>query len=175
LAGKEQRELFLQDRLVDLQKSLLRVLFLLQLDNCPSGTMKILVNASWSLVGFLVAFFSYGTGRTMLEHVGFTWDGVFYGAFITLIFITIVLSVLLAIFKLLVKPFTVPLVLVTFGAIVGGLSAEVAVLKDEVTFLREAESADRLGRDERLSRSRAWPHSSGSLLWDKERGVWSTD
>ena len=111
----------------------------------------------------------------MLEHVGFTWSGAFYGVFTTLIFMAIVLGILLAIFKLLGMPFRVPLVLMAFGVIVGGLFAETTVLKDEVTFLKEAASVDRLGGDERFSRSRAWPHSSGSLLWAKERGVWSTD
>lgn len=62
-----------------------------------------------------------------------------------------------------------------FGVIMGALTSEIAVLNDEVSFLREAESASRLRGDEMFSRPRAWPHSSGSLLWAKKRGVWSTD
>lgn len=111
----------------------------------------------------------------MVEHVGLALPGVLYGLLITLIFIAIVWVASFVMFKLLSKLLKPPLVLMAFSVIIGALIAEITVLNDEVAFFREAESASRLRGDETFSRPRTWPHSSGSLLWAKERGVWSTD
>ena len=120
-------------------------------------------------------FISYGYGRTMLDNVGFTLGGTLYGILITATYISIICSTFFLISKLMRKSYKLPLRAIMFSIITGTLISELNILSDELNFFTEADYADRYTKKRVYSRPRICPNSSGSLLWAKERGVWSID
>ncbi len=137
--------------------------------------MRIANGLLWFGASLTAAFFSYGTGRTMVELVGPSRAGVLGGALVTIVLAGMVWAVLFLAFKLLSGSLNPRPALLACGLIMGGLAAETAVLNDELAFLQEVEQESRRAGRATFSRPRAWPHSSGSLLWSAERGVWATD
>ena len=137
--------------------------------------MKIFNKTFWFLLFFPIVFISYGYGRTMLDNVGFTLGGTLYGILITATYISIICSTFFLISKLMRKSYKLPLRAIMFSIITGTLISELNILSDELNFFTEADYADRYTKKRVYSRPRICPNSSGSLLWAKERGVWSID
>lgn len=137
--------------------------------------MKFVGRALWVSAFLLVTFFSYGLGRTMYESVGFNSGAFAYGILLSTLSAILVFTVSFWVFRLIFGMILPSLSLLIFSSIIGILIAEVWILNDELNFVIEADSVARRLKNENFSRPRSWPHSSGALLWARERGVWSTD
>lgn len=60
------------------------------------------------------------------------------------------------------------------GGLIGIIIGESTILLDEAAFRREVEQAEFSGLDS-YGRARAWPNGTGSLVWNRGRGIHATD
>jgi hypothetical protein len=114
-----------------------------------------------------VAFWLYGTGRTMAETVGVSWRGTLSGALLG--FVMPYVALMLVVFvrrdrqRALMMGLAVALVL-------GNVMSELWIVQDECRFASDVATSDAV-----RSRPRAWPNGSAMLVFLPGKGVHATD
>jgi len=115
----------------------------------------------------------------MGEEIGFTIRGVALGVALALLAVLILFTLITLVLKgranLDPEKWRCLAAVAIVPGFIGCAVAEIAILSDEINFIKEIETLRRNPDDERHSRSRSWPNGSGSLLWERSRGVWSGD
>lgn len=133
----------------------------------------------WSIVritSFLLAGYLYSCGRTMVEEVGLTSQGITAGLIVVAVSFSFLSSILALTY--LVGQYTKPRLLpvlrcILFSTILGVLVFEVRVLADELKFALEITNMKR--PDVPYSREREWPNSTCSLVHVPGKGIHATD
>jgi len=135
--------------------------------------MKVFGLTVWYEVVILLAFYCYGTGRTMHPEYGFSVTGFLMGLYITLLGCGLVFGLVYILTKLVSVKYEIQRnhLLVSVLFIICGIAfSEGIILFDEKDFRSEAEL-----NSSSYQRNRICPFSSSSLIYYPSKGIYACD